>query len=111
MKTLMPLKTESKMQNLYVPTLTVFLKTHIIGKAEIVVVDPPRKGLSPGLVSRIAAAGPHSVAYMSCDPDTLARDCRAFSELGYKIGTVTPIDMFPRTGHVETVVLITRVKE
>jgi 23S rRNA (uracil1939-C5)-methyltransferase len=89
----------------------IFEDSDIIGKADIIVVDPPRKGLSPELVSRIAAAAPRSVAYMSCDPDTLARDCRAFSEIGYMIGTVTPIDMFPRTGHVETVVLMSRVKE
>lgn len=81
----------------------------IIGEADIVVVDPPRKGLSPELITRIAAAGPRSVAYMSCDPDTLARDCRAFSELGYMIGTVTPVDMFPRTGHTEMVVLMSRI--
>jgi 23S rRNA (uracil1939-C5)-methyltransferase len=82
----------------------------IVG-ADIVVVDPPRKGLSPGLISDIAAAGPRAVAYMSCDPDTLARDCRIFAEKGYMMGQVTPVDMFPRTGHVECVVLITRVKE
>ncbi len=80
----------------------------ILAEADIIVVDPPRKGLTPELVARIAAANPRGVAYMSCDPDTLARDCRVFLGFGYKTGAVTPVDMFPRTGHVETVVLITR---
>ncbi|MHB1150753.1 MAG: 23S rRNA (uracil(1939)-C(5))-methyltransferase RlmD [Eubacteriales bacterium] len=79
----------------------------VISEADIIVVDPPRKGLSPDLISRIAAAGPRSVVYMSCDPDTLARDCRIFADHGYTVGTVTPVDMFPRTGHVETVSLLT----
>jgi 23S rRNA (uracil1939-C5)-methyltransferase len=79
-----------------------------ISEADIIVVDPPRKGLSPDLISCIAAAGPRSVVYMSCDPDTLARDCRAFADKGYMTGTVTPVDMFPRTGHVEAIILMTR---
>lgn len=83
----------------------------ILSEADIIVVDPPRKGLTPELITRIAAAKPRGVAYMSCDPDTLARDCRAFLGLGYKTGTVTPVDMFPRTGHVETVVLMSKVEK
>ena len=48
------------------------------------------------------------IVYVSCDPDTLARDCAIFKELGYTIGRVTPVDMFPRTGHVESVVSLSR---
>ncbi|MDD4773635.1 MAG: 23S rRNA (uracil(1939)-C(5))-methyltransferase RlmD [Eubacteriales bacterium] len=53
----------------------------VIGEADIIVVDPPRKGLSPGLISRIAQSPARGVVYMSCDPDTLARDCRAFCDI------------------------------
>ena len=48
------------------------------------------------------------IVYVSCDADTLARDCKMFAELGYTIGQVEPVDMFPRTGHIENVVLITK---
>lgn len=80
----------------------------VISEADIVVVDPPRKGLSPDLISRITAVRPGGIVYMSCDPDTLARDCRAFTDHGYTADTVTPVDMFPRTGHIECVVLLKR---
>ena len=52
---------------------------------------------------------PKRVVYVSCDPATLARDLKFFAKLGYKTECITPVDMFPRTSHVETVVLITRV--
>jgi len=48
------------------------------------------------------------IVYVSCDPDTLARDCKWFVEEGYALGEVQPVDMFPRTGHVESVVCLTR---
>ena len=51
---------------------------------------------------------PERIVYVSCDPATLARDCGAFASLGYSAVKATPVDMFPRTGHVETVVLLTR---
>ncbi len=76
--------------------------------ADVVVLDPPRKGSTPELINYIAARKIPRIVYVSCDPDTLARDCKLFSELGYEIGTVTPVDMFPRTGHVESVVCLTR---
>ncbi len=70
----------------------------------VVVVDPPRKGLDEALIKHLASIGFPKIVYVSCDPDTLARDCARFATLGYTVGTVTPVDMFPRTGHVETVV-------
>ena len=73
-----------------------------------VVFDPPRKGSTPELISYISDRNFNKVVYVSCNPDTLARDCALFRELGYEIGTVTPVDMFPRTGHVESVVCLTR---
>ena len=78
------------------------------GTSPVVVVDPPRKGLDRELISFLAEKDPKRIVYVSCDADTLARDCAMFRELGYEIGTVTPVDMFPKTGHVESVVLLSR---
>ncbi len=79
------------------------------GKApDVAIIDPPRKGSTEGLVKCFAELGIPRVVYVSCDPDTLARDCKWFRENGYEIGEVTPVDMFPRTGHVESVVCLTR---
>jgi len=73
-----------------------------------VVLDPPRKGSTEELIGFLAGRNFNRVVYISCNPDTLARDCALFRNLGYRIGAVTPVDLFPRTGHVETVVLITK---
>jgi len=75
---------------------------------DVVVIDPPRKGSTKELVECLASLGVPRVVYVSCDPDTLARDCVWFKEAGYEIGQVQPVDMFPRTGHVESVVCLTR---
>lgn len=80
-------------------------------KADIVVVDPPRKGCDRGLLEAITKMAPGRIVYVSCDPGTLARDLGILKELGYKTVEIQPVDMFPMTAHVETVVLITRVKE
>lgn len=74
----------------------------------VIVLDPPRKGTTRELAEAIARYGVRKVVYISCNPDTLARDCAWFRELGYEVGTVTPVDMFPRTGHVESVVRLVR---
>lgn len=76
--------------------------------ADAVIVDPPRKGLAGGLIDALADAGVGRVVYISCNPDTLARDMALFAQRGYAYGTVMPFDMFPRTGHVETVVLMSK---
>lgn len=73
-----------------------------------VIMDPPRKGSTPELIEYLAKRGFKRIVYVSCGPDTLARDCALFQSLGYEIGEVTPVDMFPRTGHVESVVCMTR---
>ena len=75
---------------------------------DVVVLDPPRKGCDRGLLEFLAARRVPRIVYVSCGPDTLARDCAILRELGYEIGTVTPVDLFPRTGHVESVVCLTR---
>lgn len=72
------------------------------------ILDPPRKGTTRELIEYISRAGINKVIYISCGPDTLARDCTIFKELGYEIGDVHPVDMFPLTGHVECVVLLSR---
>lgn len=75
---------------------------------DVVVIDPPRKGTTRELVECLASLSVPRVVYVSCDPDTLARDCVWFREFGYEIGEVQPVDMFARTGHVESVVSLTR---
>ena len=78
-------------------------------KADIILVDPPRKGLSEQLIETIADFDPEKVVYISCDPATLARDCARFAEKGWYIADgVQPVDLFPRTAHVENVCLLTK---
>lgn len=80
-------------------------------KADVVVVDPPRKGCDEELLRTVAEMGVERVVYVSCNPATLARDLGYLQERGYRVVEVQPVDMFPHTGHVETVVLMSRVKE
>jgi 23S rRNA (uracil1939-C5)-methyltransferase len=77
---------------------------------DVVVIDPPRKGTTPALIHELARRSIRSVVYISCDPETLARDCAIFRSCGYAVGQVQPVDLFPRTGHVECVVLMSRNK-
>lgn len=78
--------------------------------ADVVTVDPPRSGLAPELIPRLAALSPRGIVYISCAPDTLARDLRLFRAHGYTAGALQPVDMFPGTGHVETVCLLSRTE-
>ena len=75
---------------------------------DVVVLDPPRKGCTPEVIEFLSKRNISRIVYVSCDADTLARDCKMFSNLGYTIGDVDPVDMFPRTGHVESVVCLSR---
>lgn len=75
---------------------------------DVVIIDPPRKGTTKELVDYLDSLGVKKIVYVSCGPDTLARDCAWFAEKGYEIGEVTPVDLFPGTGHVESVVCLTR---
>ena len=78
-------------------------------RADVAIIDPPRKGTTKELIDTIAAREIPRVVYVSCAPDTLARDVAYFMKKGYVPGAVQPVDMFPRTGHVESVVCLTRV--
>ena len=77
-------------------------------RPDVVIIDPPRKGSTKELVECLSSLGVPRIVYVSCGPDTLARDCVWFLENGYEIGEVYPVDMFPRTGHIESVVCLTR---
>ena len=80
-------------------------------KADVVVVDPPRKGCDEKLLDTMVKMQPKKIVYVSCNPSTLARDLKYLAANDYEIKEVQPVDLFPWTEHVETVVLITRVKE
>lgn len=75
---------------------------------DAVVADPPRKGMSAEALEQIAAMGAKRLVYVSCDPATLARDLKLLKKLNYKPQKAAAVDMFPRTAHVETVVLLER---
>lgn len=81
-----------------------------LGQLDALVVDPPRAGLAKGVVEDIAAAEPERVAYVSCDPQTWARDIARFEACGYELLKATPVDLFPQTYHVETVSILSRNK-
>lgn len=75
---------------------------------DVVVVDPPRKGLSADAIEAIAAMAPRRVVYVSCDPATLARDAALLKQRGYGLENAQAADLFPRCAHVETVALLVR---
>lgn len=77
-------------------------------KADVIVVDPPRKGCDIKLLKAIGETKPERVVYVSCDPSTLARDLKILDELGYKTEKVQPVDMFPQTAHIENVAKLVR---
>jgi len=77
-------------------------------KIDVVFMDPPRSGSTPEFISAIGRLKPKKVIYISCSPETLARDLKSFVKQGYKVETIKPYDMFPWTTHVETVCLLTR---
>lgn len=77
-------------------------------RPDVVILDPPRKGCTRELLDYIAEIAPTRIVYISCNPDTLARDAAILTENGYEMGAVTPADLFPCTGHVESVVCLTR---
>lgn len=76
--------------------------------ADVVVLDPPRKGCDSALIEALLQAAPKKIVYVSCDSATLARDLIQLAAGGYRLEKVQPVDMFPQTEHVETVCLLSR---
>ena len=78
--------------------------------ADVIVVDPPRKGCEQIVLETMVRMQPERIVYVSCDPATLGRDVKYLRENGYELTRVRPVDMFPQTVHVETVVLLSKLK-
>ena len=75
-------------------------------KPTVILVDPPRKGLTESFIKSSAEMNPEKIVYVSCDPATFARDLKLYGELGYTPDSVQPVDMFPQTSHVECVTVL-----
>lgn len=80
-------------------------------RADVIVVDPPRKGCNEKLLEVIAKMAPKRVVYVSCNPSTMARDLKYLTKRGYVVKEIQPVDQFPQTVHVECVVLMSRVEK
>ena len=79
------------------------------GRPDVLVVDPPRAGLSAKVTRRVIEAAPKRIVYVSCNPTTLAPNAAQLVEAGYALRKVRPVDMFPQTPHIECVALLERV--
>ena len=79
-------------------------------KPDIIVLDPPRDGIHPKALEKIIDYGVEKLVYISCKPTSLARDLERLQDRGYRVERGCAVDMFPQTGHVETVVLMSRVE-
>ncbi len=77
-------------------------------RPDVVILDPPRRGVDPAVLDAVAAAGVSRLVYVSCNPSSLARDLAYLDRVGYETRMVQPVDMFPHTSHVECVVLLER---
>ena len=80
-------------------------------KPDMIVLDPPRDGIHPKAIDKIIDFGVNKIVYVSCKPTSLARDIEIFEARGYKVKKVCCVDMFPGTGHVETVCLMERERK
>ncbi len=79
------------------------------GNPDVIVVDPPRKGLSREVIDTLIDVSPRKIVYVSCDPATLAANCADLTRAGYSLSPAFPFNMFPKTGHVESVVLLSHI--
>ncbi len=84
------------------------LKDKGLSEIDAAILDPPRKGVLPEVLARITSFHPERIVYVSCDPSTLARDLALLVKHGFAVDWVQPLDMFPQTYHVETVVRLSR---
>ena len=78
-------------------------------RADVIFMDPPREGSTPAFLASVARMAPRRVVYVSCNPETLARDLAALTKLGYKAEGFTPVDMFPHSEHIETVCALSKL--
>jgi 23S rRNA (uracil1939-C5)-methyltransferase len=76
------------------------------GKPDVVILDPPRAGLSQKIVRRVIECDAKRIVYVSCNPTTLAPNAAQLGEAGYRLTRVRPVDMFPQTPHIECVALL-----
>lgn len=81
-----------------------------LGHFDLVVVDPPRAGLAGEVIAALTSNRPRAIAYVSCDPATLARDTKRLTEAGYRLTAATPVDLFPQSYHIETVARFERAE-
>ena len=79
-------------------------------KADVVITDPPKAGCSREFLQSLVKLSPRKIVYISCNPETLARDMQYLLHKGYRAEKIQPVDMFPHTRHVETVVLLSHLK-
>ena len=79
-----------------------------MGKYDVVIVDPPRKGIDRKAIAIMKKIFPKTIVYVSCNPVTMARDLSYLND-SYEVVKVTPVDMFPNTSHVETVCVLERI--
>ena len=79
-------------------------------KPDVIIVDPPRKGLTESFIKASVAMQPEKITYVSCNPATMARDIKLYQDLGYELKKVQPVDLFPQTHHVEAVSLLVRAE-
>lgn len=82
-----------------------------VGRADIVVLNPPRKGCAPAVLDQAAALGPRALAYLSCNPGTLLRDLALLHQRGYRARHITPFDMLPHTPHLEALAILDRAPD
>jgi 23S rRNA (uracil1939-C5)-methyltransferase len=80
-------------------------------RIDLLIIDPPRAGLAPEIHDALNNIQPEQIAYISCDPATLARDARKLIDKGYRLESVTPFDLFPQTAHIESISIFMKVGE
>ena len=80
-------------------------------KVDVVFMDPPRAGSDKAFLSSVVTLSPKRVVYISCNPETQARDIAFLTRNGYRVKKIRPVDMFPHTSHIECVALLTQQKK